>query len=128
MILFGNLLMGLGQVLSMVLNLVLLLVFISVVLSWLRLDPYHPLVNYIHTVAESLYRLPRKYFKTVFGQIDLAPMIVVIAAYFLQTVLVNSLLEYGYELKQSALLGSRRMQMQEQLQDVLPGSGKGRRL
>ena len=127
MILFGNLLMGLGQVLSMVLNLVLLLVFVSVVLSWLRLDPYHPLVNYIHSVAERIYKLPKKYFKTVIGQVDLAPMIIIVAAYFLQTVLVNSLLEYGYEFKQGALMGSRRHQMQN-LQEVLPGTGRGRRL
>ena len=127
MILFGNLLMGLGQVLSMVLNLVLLLVFVSVVLSWLRLDPYHPLVNYIHSVAERIYKLPKKYFKTVIGQVDLAPMIIIVAAYFLQTVLVNSLLEYGYEFKQGALMGSRRHQMQN-LQEVVPGTGRGKRL
>jgi YggT family protein len=124
MILFGNLLMGLGQVVGMVLNLVLLLVFVSVILSWLRLDPYHPVVNYIHTVAESLYRVPRKYFNTAVGQMDFAPVIILLVAYFLQTVLVNSLMEYGYQLKQDALMGSRRQQIQE----VLPGAGKGKRL
>jgi YggT family protein len=116
--------MGLGQVVGMVLNLVLLLVFVSVILSWLRLDPYHPVVNYIHTVAESLYRVPRKYFNTAVGQMDFAPVIILLVAYFLQTVLVNSLMEYGYQLKQDALMGSRRQQIQE----VLPGAGKGKRL
>lgn len=124
MILFGNLLMGLGQILGMVLNLVLLLVFVSVILSWLRLDPYHPVVNYIHTVAESLYRIPRKYINTVVGQMDFAPLIIMLAAYFLQTVLVNSLMEYGYQLKQNAILGSRGVHIQE----ILPGAGKGKRL
>jgi YggT family protein len=116
--------MGLGQVVGMVLNLVLLLVFVSVILSWLRLDPYHPVVNYIHTVAESLYRVPRKYFNTAVGQMDFAPVIILLVAYFLQTVLVNSLMEYGYQLKQDALMGGRRQQIQE----VLPGAGKGKRL
>lgn len=124
MILFGNLLMGLGQILGMMLNLVLMLVLVSVILSWLRLDPYHPLVNYIHTVAESLYRIPRKYINTAVGYMDFAPLIIVLAAYFLQTVLVNSLMEYGYQLKQSAILGSRGGHIQE----LLPEAGKGKRL
>jgi YggT family protein len=123
MILFGNLLIGLGQILSMVLNLVLIVVIVSCVLSWFRVNPYHPVVNSINSLAEALYRWPRRYFRTSFAQMDFAPMILVVGIYFLITVLVGSLVDYGNYLRIVGQYGSEgavKMELQQ-----LPKASKG---
>jgi YggT family protein len=123
MILFGNFLIGVGQALAMVLNIVMIIVVVSCILSCLGIDPYHPVVNYFHSVAERLYSYPRKYFSTVIGRLDFAPFIIIVLCYFLQTVVVASLMEYGYEMKRESLLGVRRQYDMEQSEVV-----RGKRL
>jgi YggT family protein len=103
LILLGNLLIGIGQLLSAILSFMVVLVFVSVLLSWFRVNPYNPVVRYFHSVSELLCSIPRRWFRTTVGNMDLAPVIVLLALSFLQTVVANSMIEYGALLKASGM-------------------------
>ncbi len=62
-------------------------VIISALLSWVNPDPYNPIVQMLHRLTQPAYDLVRKFVPTVFGGMDLAPLIVVFALIFLETFL-----------------------------------------
>lgn len=64
-------------------------VIISALLSWVRPDPYNPIVQMLYRLTEPAYALIRKYIPTVFGGMDLAPIILIFALIFLETFLKN---------------------------------------
>ena len=62
-------------------------IIISALLSWVRPDPYNPIVQMLHRLTEPAYALVRRYIPTVFGGLDLAPVIIIFALIFLETFL-----------------------------------------
>lgn len=59
-------------------------IIISAILTWVRPDPYNPIVQMLHKLTEPVYEKLRKVVPTVFGGIDLAPIIVIFALQFLE--------------------------------------------
>ena len=62
-------------------------IIISALLSWVRPDPYNPIVQMLNRLTEPAYRLVRKFIPTVFGGMDLAPVIIIFILIFLETFL-----------------------------------------
>ena len=62
-------------------------VIISALLSWVRPDPYNPIVQMLYRLTEPAYALVRRYIPTVFGGMDLAPLIIIFILIFLETFL-----------------------------------------
>ncbi|MCK9336660.1 MAG: YggT family protein [Arcobacteraceae bacterium] len=62
-------------------------VIISAILSWVNPDPNNPVVQMLYRLTEPAYRLIRKYIPTVFGGLDVAPLILIFALIFLETFL-----------------------------------------
>ncbi|MBL3520104.1 YggT family protein [Arcobacter lanthieri] len=67
-------------------------VIISAILSWVRPDPYNPIVQMLYRLTEPVYTKIRQFIPTVFGGIDLAPIILIFALIFLETFLSKILL------------------------------------
>ncbi|RBQ29963.1 YggT family protein [Aliarcobacter vitoriensis] len=67
-------------------------VIISALLSWVRPDPYNPIVQMLQRLTEPVYAKMRQFIPTVFGGIDLAPIILIFALIFLETFLSKVLL------------------------------------
>jgi len=72
-------------------NLVLTLIFlykwviiISALISWVQPDPYNPVVQMLYRLTEPAYRTVRRFIPTVFGGMDLAPLILVFTLMFLE--------------------------------------------
>lgn len=63
------------------------IVIISALLTWVRPDPYNPIVQMLYRLTEPAYALVRKYIPTVFGGMDLAPIILIFTLIFLETFL-----------------------------------------
>ena len=85
------------KVLSMAIQLYIWIVVARAVISWVNPDPYNPIVRFLHNVTEPvLYRI-RRLIPVHFGGIDLTPIILIFALYFLEGVLGNLLryLKYG---------------------------------
>jgi YggT family protein len=97
----GNLIHALANLIDLLLNAYLLIVIARAVLSWVNPDPYNPIVRFIIRVTEPVLgpirdrlRLP-----TVTMGLDLSPMVVLLAIYFLKSFLVGSLHDIAASLR-----------------------------
>ncbi|HSM90605.1 MAG TPA: YggT family protein [Desulfobacterales bacterium] len=93
MFIVSNFLIAAAKILSLALNAFLWIVIARAVLSWVNPDPYNPIVRFIHNTTEPvLYRIRRR-LPVVFGGVDLAPVVVIMAIMFLEHFAVASLYE-----------------------------------
>ena len=96
---FGNLFITLGQLARLTISVLELLIILQVVLSWLgaRL-PLNQLSRLFYAATEALYRPVRALIPTRFGNLDIAPLIVLAGLFLLDSWLVGSLIHWGYHL------------------------------
>lgn len=85
----GNIISGLGGIVHSLLTVYIWIVIIGALLSWVRPDPYNPIVQVLYRLTEPAYRLVRRLIPTVFNGLDLAPLILIIALQVLDVILVN---------------------------------------
>ena len=67
-------------------------------LSWVNPDPYNPIVRMLYNVTEPVLEWIRRRVPVVFGGLDLAPLLVLLAIVFLQRFLVASLFDLARQL------------------------------
>ena len=80
----GYFLYAVAKVIDTVLFMYMILIIARAVLSWVSPDPFNPIVRFIHNITEPvLYRIRSK-LPVSFGGIDLSPIIVILAIYFLR--------------------------------------------
>jgi YggT family protein len=91
MFVVGNLLGAVAGLLDIVLQVLLIVILINAVLSWARPDPSNPIVMFLDRVSDFVCDPLRRLFPTVFGGIDFAPFIAMLAIYFIQQFVVGSL-------------------------------------
>ncbi|MFZ0611341.1 MAG: YggT family protein [Desulfobacterales bacterium] len=94
----GYFIMALANVLHYVLFLYMWIIIARAVLSWVSPDPYNPIVRFIYKVTEPVMYQVRSRLPVSFGGIDFAPVLVILAIYFLQVFVVNSLLRFAQSL------------------------------
>jgi YggT family protein len=99
MFLFGNFLVAAAKVLSLALHVYMWIVIARAVLSWVNPDPYNPIVRFIHTLTEPVLYQVRRRLPVVFGGVDLAPVVVLLAILFLENFVVASLYELAAGLR-----------------------------
>jgi YggT family protein len=63
-----------------------LLILARVLISWLQLDPYSPIIQFLHNTTEPILAPVRRRLPPV-GMMDLSPLVVLIIAWVLQGVL-----------------------------------------
>jgi YggT family protein len=80
---------GLGGIVHSLLTVYTWVVIIGALLTWVRPDPYNPIVQIIYRLTEPAYRAVRRIMPTVFNGLDLAPIILIIILNVLDVVLVN---------------------------------------
>jgi YggT family protein len=95
MYLFGYFLMAAANVLNIVLVFYMWLIIARAILSWVSPDPFNPIVRFIHNMTEPVLFQIRKRFPMTFGGIDISPIIVILAIYFLKDFAVNTLLRFS---------------------------------
>lgn len=92
-ILLANFILGIARVLEIGLNLYMFIIIAYAILSWVNPDPYNPIVSLIRQITEPVMSRVRRHIPTNFGGIDFAPMIVILAIYFLQIFVVQTLFQ-----------------------------------
>jgi YggT family protein len=92
MFILGNFIRALAEVINIGLTLFMWIVIAHAVLSWVRPDPFNPIVRFINQVTEPLLYQIRRRIPSAFGGIDFAPMIVILGVVFLRIFLVDSLM------------------------------------
>jgi len=82
----------------MVISIYIWVVIIAALVSWVRPDPYNPIVQTLYRLTEPVYAWIRRYIPTVIGGIDLAPLIVIFGLQFIQLFFVRLLFELSMRL------------------------------
>ena len=92
MFIIANLLKALAFVVDSVLSIYFWIVIISALLSWVRPDPYNPIVRFIYSITEPVFYRVRKWVPFVYiSGFDLSPIVVLLAIEFLKNFLVQTL-------------------------------------
>lgn len=99
MVVISTLLEAIAQILHMVINIYIWVVIIAALITWVRPDPYNPIVQTLFRLTEPVYAFIRRYIPTVIGGIDLAPLIVIIALQFIDLFLVKLLFQIAYSIQ-----------------------------
>jgi YggT family protein len=98
MFIIANFLNAVAYVLNFGLNIYMYIIIARAILSWVNPDPYNPIVNFLYRATDPvLYRVRRML--PDMGGLDLSPMIVLLAIFFLQKFLVSSIFELVNRLK-----------------------------
>jgi YggT family protein len=99
MFVFGNFFSTIGSILNMLLTIYFWIIFARTVLSWVRADPYNPLVRTICKLVDPVTYRISKIIPTRIGMIDLAPFILMLMIVFLQKFLVRTLIDMGERMR-----------------------------
>ncbi len=91
MFVISNFLEAVAFVVYQALNIYFWIVVAGAILSWVSPDPYNPIVRFIHRATEPVYYQIRKRLPIDLGGLDISPIIVILAIYFLQKFVVGSL-------------------------------------
>lgn len=102
MIILANTLLGLGQILHGLIMFFNILIFASVVMSWVSADPRNPLVQFVRNTTDPIFYRVRRYVPPV-GMLDLSPLLVIFGLMLIDTVVVNSLVDYAVVLRRDAM-------------------------
>ena len=91
MVVLSTLLVAIANILNMVINLYIWIVIIAALISWVRPDPYNPIVQILYRLTEPVYAMIRRYIPTNFGGLDIAPLILILGLEFIQLFVVQLL-------------------------------------
>jgi YggT family protein len=91
MIVISTFLEAIAQILHMVINIYIWVIIISALISFVRPDPYNPIVQILHRLTNPVYAFIRRFIPTIIGGIDVAPIIVVLALQFIDLFAVKLL-------------------------------------
>ena len=96
MFVVGNILFALARVLDTVLSLYFWIVIIASLLTWVRPDPYNPIVRILTQLTEPVFYRIRKLLPFVYmNGLDLSPILVLLAIQLVQSIVVRSLFQYA---------------------------------
>ncbi len=74
----GLVFLQLGGLISGLINVYIWVVVITALLSFVNPDPYNPIVQFLYRVTNPAYSFVRRFIKTSFGGLDLAPLVIII--------------------------------------------------
>ena len=104
MFIFANLLIAVAKIADVLLTAYMWIIIISALITWVNPDPYNPIVRFLRSVTEPVYRPIRRAIGFRLGIIDISPMVVILAIMFVKYFLIQSLIELAYKLKGGILL------------------------
>lgn len=99
--LLGYLILTVAKVLGFLTNLYTFIVAIAVIVSWVRPDPYNPIVRFLSQVTEPAFRLARRFIPRSLAYktgIDFSPIMVFILLIVANTLIVGLLFDVAQRL------------------------------
>ena len=92
----GYFVAAIANLIDIVLQAFMLILIIRALISWVNPDPYNPIVRFLYRVTEPVLRPVRGWLPPMSG-LDLSPMLVLLAIYFLRSFLVPVLYRIATE-------------------------------
>ena len=99
MFLLGNLLLGVARVLELLLWAYFCIIIARALISWVSPDPFNPIVRFLYRATEPVLRPIRQRMPGPAMGLDLSPMVVILAIYFLDAFVVESLRDLALSLR-----------------------------
>ena len=87
----GNIIFGLGGIVHSLITVYIWVVIIAALISWVKPDPYNPIVQILYRLTEPVYAFVRRYIPTVINGIDLTPIVIIISLQIIDVIFVNLL-------------------------------------
>lgn len=91
MIILATLIEALATILHTLISIYIWVVIIAALITFVRPDPYNPIVQVLFRLTNPVYAFIRKYVPTLIGGIDLAPLIVILTLQFVDLFVVKLL-------------------------------------
>jgi YggT family protein len=82
---------GTGAILLSLINVYIWVVIIAALISFVNPDPYNPIIQFLYRITNPAYVFVRRFVKTNFNGLDLAPLFIVIGLQII-TVLLSAIL------------------------------------
>lgn len=98
MAILGNLIIVIANILYIALTIYSFIIIVSALVSWVNPDPYNPIVRFLYKVTEPILRPIRRLIPFRLP-VDISPLILLLLIYFIQKILILSLIELGYRIK-----------------------------
>lgn|SRR5574341_9154 len=98
MFVFGNIILGIANVLDFILKIYMWVIIIRALISWVNPDPYNPIVQFLQRATEPVLRPLRKLVPPWKLGIDISPIIAILIILFLQAAVVNTLYRIGHSM------------------------------
>ena len=95
----GNLFLAVANQIHLVLMAYFWIIIARAILSWVSPDPFNPIVRFLYRVTEPVLRPIRHRLPTLSMGIDLSPMVVILAIYFLDAFLVSTLRDLALNMR-----------------------------
>jgi YggT family protein len=84
---------AIATLLDQVIGLYIWVVIIAALISWVRPDPYNPIVQILVRLTEPVYAYMRRYIPTNIAGIDVAPIILILVLNFAKLFFINLLFQ-----------------------------------
>jgi YggT family protein len=95
----SHFILALARLLELVLWAYFYIIIARAIISWVSPDPFNPIVRFLYRITEPVLRPIRRRLPMFQMGLDLSPMIVILAIYFLQSFLVESLRDLAVSLR-----------------------------
>jgi YggT family protein len=99
MFILGNLIEAVARILDVGLTLYMWIIIIRALISWVNPDPYNPIVMFLYRITEPVLSTVRRWIPLGNIGIDISPIIVILAIIFLQSFLVQSMMQVALQFK-----------------------------
>ncbi|MDR0666498.1 MAG: YggT family protein [Campylobacteraceae bacterium] len=77
------------ETIQIVMHIYMWIIIASALISWIRPNPYNPIVRTLYSLTEPVYNAIRRVIPTTFGMIDIAPMIVLFTLILLNNLIAR---------------------------------------
>jgi YggT family protein len=93
MFVLGNFITAVAKIVHVILNIYMWVVIARALISWVNPDPYNRIVQFLYRITEPVLALVRRWIPFRGMGIDISPIIVILAIYFIDEFLVRSMIE-----------------------------------
>ena len=98
MFIAANFLVAVARILNIALTIYMWIIIGRAIISWVNPDPYNTIVRFLYAVTEPVLYNIRRRLPISLGGFDFSPIIVIMAIYFFQAFVVESLLQIAAQL------------------------------
>jgi YggT family protein len=93
MFVLGNFITAVAKIVHVILNIYMWVVIARALISWVNPDPYNRIVQFLYRITEPVLALVKRWIPFRGMGIDISPIIVILAIYFIDEFLVRSMIE-----------------------------------